>query len=151
MGFGVGLIIWSLQTLVQRHWRRPSWGLFIGENVWQGPQRSYVSHVWVYRSEAGFTRSLTMLAALGPQVKDPLPYVSAGIASIETVYADYDPTTSVIGLNYNGTTKGTFPHGWNTLSHFNTFHIADQPPVVNYNYSMIRKSSLLRGIIQVEC
>lgn len=33
--------------------------------------------------------------ALCPQVKDPLPYVSAGMSAIEAKYADYDPTTNI--------------------------------------------------------
>lgn len=77
--------------------------------------------------------------ALCPQVKDPLPYVSAGIAAIEAKYADYDPTTNVLGMPFNGTTKGVLPHGWNTIPYFNTFPKADQPPVLNYNYSMVQQ------------
>ena len=77
--------------------------------------------------------------ALCPQVKDPLPYVSAGLAAIEARYAEYDPTTSVLGMSFNGTTKGVLPHGWNTIPYFNTFPNVDQPPVVNYNYSMVQQ------------
>ena len=77
--------------------------------------------------------------ALCPQTKDPLPYVSAGIAAIEAKYADYDPTTNVLGMSFNGTTKGVLPHGWNTIPFFDTFPNANQPPVLNYNYSMIQQ------------
>lgn len=77
--------------------------------------------------------------ALCPQTKDPLPYVSAGIASIEAKYAEYDPKTSVLGISFNGTTKGVLPHGWNTIPFFNTFPVANQPPVLNYNYSVVQQ------------
>ena len=77
--------------------------------------------------------------ALCPQVKDPLPYVSAGIASIEAQYAEYDPTTNVLGMSFNGSTKGVLPLGWNSIPYFNTFPKADLPPVFNYNYSMIQQ------------
>jgi hypothetical protein len=74
---------------------------------------------------------------LCPQVKDPLPYISAGLSSIETKYAEYDPTTTVMGLSFNGSTKGVLPRGFNTIKYFDTFPRQDLPPVPNYNYSTI--------------
>lgn len=83
------------------------------------------------------SKALTL--ALCPQVKDPLPYASAGIAAVEAKYANYDPTTNVLGMSFNGTTKGVLPHGWNTIPYFDTFPTVDQPPVLHYNYSMIQQ------------
>ena len=74
-----------------------------------------------------------------PQVVDPLPYVSAGLASIESKHARYSPTTNVLGISFNGTTGGVLPQGWNSISYFNTIPSAEQPPVLNYNYSMIQQ------------
>ena len=76
--------------------------------------------------------------AMCPQVKEPLPYVMAGLASIETEHAEYDPTTSVAGMRFNGTTKGVLPHGWNSVPYFNSIPHSLQPPV-EYNYSMIQQ------------
>jgi hypothetical protein len=44
-----------------------------------------------------------------------------------------------LGMSFNGTTKGVLPHGWNTIPYFNTFPKIDQPPVLNYNYSMVQQ------------
>jgi hypothetical protein len=82
--------------------------------------------------------------ALCPQVKDPLPFVAGGLAAIEAKYADYDPQLNVLGMSFNGTTKGVLPRGWNTIKYFDTFKQGDLPPVPNYNYSMIRKAPSTR-------
>lgn len=76
--------------------------------------------------------------AMCPQVKDPLPYVSAGLASIETKYADYFPETSILGMRFNGTTKGVLPQGWNSVPHFNHIPESSQPHV-QYNHSLIQQ------------
>lgn len=45
----------------------------------------------------------------------------------------------MLGISFNGTTKGVLPHGWNAIPFFDTFPKVDQPPVLNYNYSMIQQ------------
>ena len=69
-------------------------------------------------------------------MKDPLSYVAAGLSAIESEYATYDPTTNVLGLKFNGSTKGVLPHGWNTINYFDTFNGFLQPEVGEYNYTM---------------
>lgn len=88
------------------------------------------------------------LGEQGPQAQDPLPYISAGLSSIETKYAEYDPTTSVLGITFNGTTRGVLPQGWNTISYFNTVPTHDQPPVMYYNYSVIRRYPLFNKLMK---
>lgn len=84
-------------------------------------------------------KSKAVTLALCPQVQDPLPFVAAGLAAIESEYAEYEPKVNVLGLSFNGTTRGVLPKGWNTIKYFDTFRNFDLPPVQNYNYSMIRR------------